>query len=158
MLFDTLAAQYVSPKTYARPLLMKRNRFTPKINTGICDSLRKMEASTPNPEWVIMANARNKKFEMKVAGVAVHIEASSEGECRYMVRMTIPGRTTGAVRIGYLTGRGRNWLAEFFGGNRASVPATSAKMACEALGEWAAAQSSIAPYLGDSNTPTLRPQ
>lgn len=71
----------------------------------------------------------NKAYRFDLDGHLVRVEADSEGEARYMVRMDA-GK--GRVRIGYLTGHARTWVAEFFG-SRPSVRATSAKEACEAL-------------------------
>lgn len=86
----------------------------------------------------------SKRYITSIAGVSVQIEAEDEGNCRYMVRMSIPG-CMAPVRIGYLTGRGRSWLAEFFG-TRPSQATASCKDACHALAQVAATQMAIAPY------------
>jgi hypothetical protein len=87
-----------------------------------------------------------KKFNLTVNDVPVIVEAEQEGNARYMVRMSIPGRMA-RIRIGYLTGAQRTWLAEFFGGKRQSVPAVSAKNACRMLAEWASRQASVQPFM-----------
>lgn len=93
-----------------------------------------------------MTKCRSKKYRFEIGGVKAVIDATVEGEHRFMVRMSLPGRMHGPVRIGYLTGRERTWLAEFFG-NHPSAPAVSAKEACAKLAEYALAQPSISPFL-----------
>lgn len=85
----------------------------------------------------------NKKFVMTLASTCFQIEADQEGNCRYMVRISSPELDMARIRIGYLTGSDRTWVAEFFGGKRPSVPATSAKAACKALAEFAITQPAI---------------
>ena len=80
------------------------------------------------------------RFEFNFGGRKVAIEADPEGESRYMVRLFEAGR--GRVRVGYLTGNSRKWLAEFFG-QRPAQPFSSAKAACKALGEWALKQPGL---------------
>lgn len=82
---------------------------------------------------------RMKRYTFNIASTKATVEAEPDGESRYMVRMSIPD-ITGRVRIGYLTGNRRTWLAEHFGGKRPSVPATTAKAACRALAEAAVPQ------------------
>lgn len=82
---------------------------------------------------------KNKAYQFEIRGTRVEVEADVEGECRYMVRLSIPGRLA-RTRIGYLTGREKTWLAEFFG-KRASVAHTSAKEACHALAQAAVEQN-----------------
>jgi hypothetical protein len=91
-----------------------------------------------------------KSFQITLQGHSGLLEADEDGADRYMVRLSVPGRLT-RVRIGYLTGCRRNWLAEFFG-SRPSVPAKSAKAACLALAEIAINQQSIAPFLSPSSS------
>lgn len=73
---------------------------------------------------------KNKRFEATTKGVLASIEAQSEGECRYMVTMSVPGRVDRPFRIGYLTGSRRTWVGEPFDGTRQSVPGKSAKAVC----------------------------
>ena len=80
------------------------------------------------------------RFEFNFNGRKVAVEADPEGESRYMVRLFEAGH--GRVRIGYLTGNNRTWLAEFYG-KRPDQPFSSSKAACKALGEWALTQSGI---------------
>ena len=87
-----------------------------------------------------------RKFDFALNGVSVLVEAEQDGQDRYMVYMAIPGRMW-RVRVGYLTGARRNWLAEFFGGKKPSLPAGSAKEACLRIAEWALKQPPIAPYV-----------
>ena len=91
------------------------------------------------------APVRNKSFSFLLNGTPMLVEAEQEGNARYMVRLSIPKRM-GRVRIGYLTGTKRTWLAEFFGQTPRSVPATSAKAACRSLAEWAIRQPAVAPF------------
>ncbi len=81
-----------------------------------------------------------RKFDFDLNGRKITVEAEPEGSCRYMVRLFEAG--LGRTRIGYLTGRGRNWLVEFFG-QRNAQPFTSAKAACKALAEWSLTQPGI---------------
>ena len=81
-----------------------------------------------------------RKFDFNLNGRKITVEAEPEGSCRYMVRLFEAG--LGRTRIGYLTGRGRNWLVEFFG-QRNAQPFTSAKAACKALAEWSLTQPGI---------------
>lgn len=87
-----------------------------------------------------------KTFKFDVTDTPVVVEAEQEGNARYMVRMLIPGRMA-RIRIGYLTGTKRTWLAEFFGGKRPSASATSAKDACRQLATWASQQPSVLPFM-----------
>lgn len=87
---------------------------------------------------------RNNNFEFAIGATTVIVEAEQEGNCRYMVRMLIPGRM-GRVRIGYLTGAQHVWLAEFFG-KRPPQACTSAKDACRVLAEAAAEQNGISRH------------
>lgn len=87
-----------------------------------------------------------KTFKFNVGNTPVIVEADQERNARYMVRMSIPGRMA-RIRIGYLTGTKRTWLAEFFGGKRPSMPAVSAKEACRQLAEWATQQPSVSPFM-----------
>lgn len=82
--------------------------------------------------------ARNKTFKEEIAGTDVLVAAEADGEARYMVRMAIPGQLSQEVRIGYLTGSGRKWVAEFFG-TRPAVTANSAREACLLLAKAAVA-------------------
>ena len=82
----------------------------------------------------------SRKFDFDLNGRKITVEAEPEGSCRYMVRLFEAG--LGRTRIGYLTGRGRNWLVEFFG-QRNAQPFTSAKAACKALAEWSLTQPGI---------------
>ena len=82
-----------------------------------------------------------RKYEFEIEGRKVTVEADAEGPCRYMVGLFEPG--LGRTRIGYLTGRGRNWVVEFFG-HRDGKPFASAKAACRFLGEWALTQPGLA--------------
>ena len=81
-----------------------------------------------------------RKFDFNLGGRKVTVEAEPEGSCRYMVRLFEEG--FGRIRIGHLTGRGRNWLVEFFG-QRNSMPFNSAKAACRALAEWSLTQPGL---------------
>ncbi len=81
-----------------------------------------------------------RKFDFDLNGRKITVEAEPEGSCRYMVRLFEAG--LGRTRIGYLTGRGRNWLVEFFG-QRNALPFNSAKAACKALAEWSLTQPGI---------------
>lgn len=75
-------------------------------------------------------------FQFTLSGTPVVVQTEKEGEARYMVRMA---KANGSfLRIGYLTGRGQNWLAEP-GANQPSIPAESAKVACQKLAEAALA-------------------
>lgn len=61
------------------------------------------------------------------------IVAEREGCDRYMVRMREIG-TDFKERIGYLTGSGNNWVAEFLRGSKTPFLSThSARAACMAL-------------------------
>ncbi|MBU2734271.1 hypothetical protein HAQ00_00690 [Acidithiobacillus caldus ATCC 51756] len=88
---------------------------------------------------------RDKRYQYQLEGTEVLVEADSEGDCRYMVRMQIPGRMA-RVRIGYLTGAKHTWVAECFGGSRPTMRAGSAKAACQLLAKWACQQPSITHY------------
>lgn len=90
---------------------------------------------------------KTKTFKFNVNGTPVVVEAEEEGAARFMLRMFIPGRMA-RIRIGYLTGTRRTWLAEFFGGNRPSKPTTNARQACRDLAVWASAQPTVLPFLG----------
>lgn len=81
---------------------------------------------------------RDKRYEILLPEGVVEVIAEAEGQARYMVRARA-GRLATFIRIGYLTGCGRNWLAEYFG-NRPSLPTSSAKQACAALAQWAVTQ------------------
>ena len=70
----------------------------------------------------------NKTFVYEIGCATVQVEAEEDGAARYMVRMSIPGRMA-RVRIGYLTGARRTWLAEFYGRKRCPISASSAKEA-----------------------------
>lgn len=91
-----------------------------------------------------------KKFNYTIASHNIEVHAEQDGESRYMVRMSCAGRLAN-VRIGYLTGAGRNWLAEFFGA-RPSVPCKSAKQACEILAKAAVKQPGLAPFFLSKET------
>ncbi len=78
-----------------------------------------------------------RKFDFDINGRKITVEAEPEGSCRYMVRLFETG--FGRTRFGYLTGRGRNWLVEFFC-QRNALPFNSAKAACKALAEWSLTQ------------------
>lgn len=87
-----------------------------------------------------------KTFRFNVGNTPVVVEAEEEGNARFMVRMSIPDRMA-RIRIGYLTGAKRTWLAEFFGGKRPSLSVVSAKEACQKLAEWASQQPSVSPFM-----------
>ena len=89
---------------------------------------------------------RARKYQFTLAGTPLVVEAEQEGNARYMVRLSIPDRM-GRVRIGYLTGAKRTWLAEFFGRPGHSSPANSAKAACHQLAERAINQPGISAHL-----------
>lgn len=82
----------------------------------------------------------SKTYTFDIQGLAVLVEADKDGDARYMVSMALPGQAR--IRIGYLTGAGRKWVAEFFG-KRPDVYASSAKAACKVLAEWAMIRFSI---------------
>lgn len=64
------------------------------------------------------------------------IEATPEGVARWMVRIWSPtAPIVGRVRIGYLTGTKRTWVAERFGGS--VLTGVSCKGVLEDLGKWA---------------------
>ncbi len=90
--------------------------------------------------------SRNKTFRFSINDRDFQVTAEPEGECRFMVRMSVldmagnPVPHQCNIRIGYLTGRERRWVGEFFG-NRPAVSAASAKEACRLLAAWA----SVAP-------------
>jgi hypothetical protein len=80
---------------------------------------------------------RNKSYLLTVGEhEGVKVDAEAEGECRYMVRMTMNGNR---LRIGYLTGGNNRWVAEFFHDEKRmvafAVAYTSAKAACLAMAE-----------------------
>lgn len=87
----------------------------------------------------------SKNFNYTIGTLPIDIHAEKEGDCRYMVRLSCAGKVSN-VRIGYLTGSHRKWLAEFFGA-RPSVACKSAKEACEVLAKAAIAQPGIASLL-----------
>lgn len=88
----------------------------------------------------------NRRFEIDVEGEAVLVEMNKEGDDRYMVRMSIPGRLA-RIRIGYLLGARRHWCAEFFGAKRQTAHVSSATEACRMLADWACRQPAVASCL-----------
>ena len=92
---------------------------------------------------------RSKRFQIEMLGRRVVVEAEREGDARYMARMRLPDEPVLAapLRIGYLTGEGRTWVAEFFGGKRPALRAGSAKEACTKLAAWALQQPGVASLL-----------
>lgn len=92
----------------------------------------------------------SKKFNYTIASHNIEVHAEQDGDSRYMVRMSCAGRLAN-VRIGYLTGAGRKWLAEFFG-SRPSVPCKSAKQACEILAKAAVKQPGLVPFFTSKET------
>ena len=87
---------------------------------------------------------RRMRFQYPLYGTEVLVEAEPEGEGRLLVRMQIPGRMA-PVRIGYVTGAKRVWVAE--SGDSLSIHRTkSAKAACYLLARWSRRQPNIAPY------------
>lgn len=92
----------------------------------------------------------SKKFNYTIALHNIEVHAEQEGDSRFMVRMSCAGRLAN-VRIGYLTGAGRKWLAEFFG-SRPSVPCKSAKQACEILAKAAVKQPGLVPFFMSKET------
>jgi len=95
-------------------------------------------------------STKDKSYRFEVNRRHFQVSAQNEGDCRWMVRMSELGMDGKAIlsrtnlRIGYLTGRGRNWLAEFFG-SHPSVAAKTAKSACLALAVWAETKPGFAP-------------
>lgn len=70
------------------------------------------------------------EFYFIIDGTHVTVSAEKEGDARYMVRMAKVNKTF--MRIGYLTGERRTWMAERAGVELAQR-FTSAEMACAAL-------------------------
>jgi len=64
------------------------------------------------------------------------VEASPEGVARWMVRIWSPtAPVVGRIRIGYLTGAKRSWVAEPFGAS--VLVASSSKHVLGQLAQWA---------------------
>ncbi|MDK9702397.1 MAG: hypothetical protein OEL20_04605 [Sulfuritalea sp.] len=87
-----------------------------------------------------------KTYTFEIGDKIATITAEAEGVCRYMVRMSLQDKPRekaaagSALRIGYLTGRARTWVAEFGNTGTPARPATSAKAACRAIADWALTQ------------------
>lgn len=79
------------------------------------------------------------EFHFIVNGTPVLVSAEKEGDARYMVRMAKVGKSF--LRIGYLTGERKTWMAERAGVELAQR-FTSAEMACAALASEALAKES----------------
>ena len=87
-----------------------------------------------------------KRYQIVHQGITAFVEAEQEGEGRYMVRMSIPGKLA-PLRIGYVMGGNQRWQIEFKGNNNGMLKASaSLKSACASLAEQAVNQSSIMPY------------
>jgi Lon protease-like protein len=86
-----------------------------------------------------------KKFQFTILSTITVVEAEPEGDGRYMVRMMVPDRMA-RVRIGYLTGARRTWVAEFFGQQRPAAATKTAKDACRQLAAWASQQSAFSQF------------
>jgi hypothetical protein len=84
----------------------------------------------------------NKHWLMEVGQRRFDIDAEQESAGHFMIGMREldTPKYQGRIRIGYLTGAKKNWVAEFPGGRRPSVRAKSAKEACIALAEFAITQ------------------
>lgn len=64
------------------------------------------------------------------------VEATPEGVARWMVRIySLTAPVVARIRIGYLTGAKRSWVAEPFGAP--VLVASSRKRILEQLGQWA---------------------
>lgn len=76
---------------------------------------------------------KNLYFKFPVQQLQAQVEAECEGECRYMVRMSLPGKATN-VRIGYLSGKGKAWVLEPLNTqNRNVITGNSARRVCQRL-------------------------
>jgi hypothetical protein len=79
---------------------------------------------------------RVRRLAFTYSGREWRVEADPEGNARYMVRCWSPTTPViGRIRIGYLTGAGKTWVAERFGGS--ALQAKSAVDAMRQLAEWA---------------------
>lgn len=76
----------------------------------------------------------NKQYDFVIGDVSYRVRAEEQGVCRYMVRMTGVqiGTRQDWLRIGYLTGKGSQWVAEA-GQGAPGLPFASAKAACKDL-------------------------
>lgn len=88
-----------------------------------------------------------KKYSFKIAGTRAEVEAEAEGDARFIVRLLLPDKLSSPIRIGYLTGARRRWLAETYGVKHSSIPGTSARSACLALAKWACSQPNVVAFL-----------
>jgi hypothetical protein len=80
---------------------------------------------------------RNKKFNFTLNQTEFLVHAEQEGNCRFMVRLSkvnASGTPVGWNRIGYLTGKDKNWVAEYAGKSRNG---SSAKQACLFMADYA---------------------
>lgn len=88
----------------------------------------------------------SKNYDFRFGRRTFKVAAEPDGEHRYMVRMaeTTQG-CIGYVRVGYLTGANRRWVAEPFGaqGKTPGAFAASAKEACFGIARWALTQSAF---------------
>lgn len=91
----------------------------------------------------------NKRYNSTIQGVLACIEAEREGECRYMVTMSLPVREVRPFRIGYLTGRQRTWVGEPFDGTKQSVPGKSAKAVCLEMATRAMTMPELVPLIAE---------
>lgn len=90
------------------------------------------------------------KFTYTIGAQMFRVIAEKEGDARYAVRLLCPEKAL-IVRIGYLMGARRNWVAEFIG-SRPSIACKSAKMACEVLAKWAVDQPGVAKIITAKGT------
>ena len=74
---------------------------------------------------------KQQNYTLNAGSHTLHVDLDADGDCRFMVRMSVPGQLE-KMRIGYLTGGYSHWVAEC---NRDgfSGPFKTAKAACTDL-------------------------
>jgi len=73
---------------------------------------------------------KNLSYKVNINGINTLVEATQEGDGRYMVRMLAPGEMKTLLRIGYLTGGNGKWIGEPYGLNQAPICCTTARETC----------------------------
>lgn len=95
------------------------------------------------------------RYQIIHQGITAWVEAEREGEGRFMVRLSIPGKLA-PLRIGCVLGGNKRWKmeAQGIGGNGIKVT-DSLKSACTSLAEYAVSQGAIKPYFEEESVKNL---
>jgi len=89
---------------------------------------------------------RNRAYRFVFPHVSVLVDCDCEGDGRFLVRMSIPGRMA-RVRIGYAFGSRKTWVIERPERGLPGIRMKSLKEGCHALAALAMDRPSVKPYL-----------